>query len=302
MSFFNKLKSGLSKSKEGFTGRIESLLASFGKVDEELFEELEEILIMSDISIETTMQLLDGVREEVKNQGITDANMIKDILKDEICDILSKNQAEITFDNTPSVILIVGVNGVGKTTSIGKISNYYKEQGKKVILCAGDTFRAAATEQLDIWSKRVGVDIVKHQEGADPGAVIFDGIQSAKSKNADLLVCDTAGRLHTKVNLMNELTKLKKIIDKELPDSDKKTLLVLDATTGQNGLNQAKLFSEAADVDGIILTKLDGTAKGGIIISIANEMSIPIYFIGVGEQMDDLQVFDAKEFTDALFE
>ena len=302
MSFFDKLKSGLKKSRDSLSNKVDQVLASFGKVDEELFEELEEILIMADLGMNTTMDILDNVRERVKEDKLTEASQIKGILKEEIVKILSENKQDLSFDNPPSVILVIGVNGVGKTTSIGKISNFYKTQGKKVIMCAGDTFRAAATEQLEIWSNRVGVDIVKHQEGADPGAVIFDGIQSAKSKKADLLICDTAGRLHTKTNLMNELAKLKKIIGNELPNHDRKVLLVLDATTGQNGLSQAKQFNEAAEIDGLILTKLDGTAKGGIVISIAKEMKLPIYFIGVGEGIDDLQTFDATEYVDALFE
>ena len=302
MSFFDKLKSGLKKSKDSFSNKVDQVLASFGKVDEELFEELEEVLIMADLGMNTTMDILDSVRERVKEEKIVDASEIKGILKEEIVKILSENRQELSFNNPPSVMLVIGVNGVGKTTSIGKISNFYKSQGKKVIMCAADTFRAAATEQLVIWSDRVGVDIVKHQEGADPGAVIFDGIQSAKSKRADLLICDTAGRLHTKTNLMNELSKLKKIINNELPNHDRKVLLVLDATTGQNGLSQAKQFNEAAEIDGLILTKLDGTAKGGIVISIAKEMNLPIYFIGVGEGKDDLQTFDATEYVEALFE
>jgi fused signal recognition particle receptor len=277
------------------------VLVSFGKIDEELFEELEEVLIAADIGIETTLKIISDIKLKVKENKIIDPLKVKDLLKEEIKEILNKNHSELKINTSPSVIIVIGVNGVGKTTSIGKIANLVKQGGKKVLLAAGDTFRAAAIDQLEIWSERVGVDIISHSEGADPAAVIFDAIQAAKARKADVLICDTAGRLHTKKNLMEELKKISRILDRELPGSDRETLLVLDATTGQNAVSQAKIFSESADLTGIVLTKLDGTAKGGIIIAIKSELNIPVKLIGVGEKMEDLQKFDAGEFVEALF-
>lgn len=300
MGFFEKLKNGLAKTKSGFTEGINNIFANFRTVDEELFEELEETLVLSDVGFETTELILDTLRDKVKKENISDVDIIKEKLVEIITEILSKNDNTIDTDGK-TMIIVVGVNGVGKTTSIGKIANYYKQQGKKVILAAGDTFRAAAADQLEIWAERVGCDIIRHNEGSDPGAVVFDAIQAAKNRNADMIICDTAGRLHNKVNLMNELSKIIKIADREMPDVKKEILLVLDATTGQNALSQAKLFGESTGLTGLILTKLDGTAKGGVIIGISNEQSLPVKFVGVGEQMDDLQPFNAKEFADAIF-
>ena len=300
MGFFEKLKNGLAKTKSGFTEGINTIFANFRTIDEELFEELEETLVLSDVGFETTELILDTLKDKVKKENITDVEIIKNELVKIITEILSRNDNTIDT-NGRTMIIVVGVNGVGKTTSIGKIANYYKMQGKKVILAAGDTFRAAAADQLAIWAERVGCDIIKHNEGSDPGAVVFDAIKAAKNRNADMIICDTAGRLHNKVNLMNELSKIIKIADREMPDVKKEILLVLDATTGQNALSQAKLFGESTGLTGLILTKLDGTAKGGVVIGISNEQSLPVKFIGVGEQIDDLQPFNAKEFADAIF-
>lgn len=301
MGFFDKLKEGLTKTRKSITEKIDQVLVSFGKVDEELFDELEEILITSDIGIDTTLKIIEGLKQKVKERKITDAMKVKDLLKEELREILESGSNELKLDTKPSVIVVIGVNGVGKTTSIGKIANLYKSQGKKVILAAADTFRAAAIDQLEIWSDRVGAEIIEHKEGSDPAAVVFDAAQAAKSRKADLLICDTAGRLHTKKNLMEELKKVSRIIDRELPGADRETLLVLDATTGQNAISQAKTFSETSDITGIVLTKLDGTAKGGIVIAIKSELDIPVKLIGVGEQIDDLQRFNASEFIEALF-
>ncbi|HOM02606.1 MAG TPA: signal recognition particle-docking protein FtsY [Acetivibrio sp.] len=301
MGFFDKLKEGLKKTKNTITERIDKVLVSFGKIDEELFEELEEILITSDVGIDTSMKIIENLRQRVKETKTTDPAKVKELLKEELAQILSQGESDLKLDTTPSVILVVGVNGVGKTTSIGKIANLLKSQGKKVILAAGDTFRAAAIDQLEIWANRVGVELIKQTEGSDPAAVIYDAVQAVKARKADVLICDTAGRLHTKKNLMEELKKVFRIIDRELPEVSKEILLVLDATTGQNAISQAKTFSEVADITGIVLTKLDGTAKGGIIIAVASELNIPVKLIGVGEQMDDLQRFNAREFAEALF-
>jgi len=301
MGFFDKLKEGLTKTRKSITEKIDQVLVSFGKVDEELFDELEEILITSDLGIETTMKVIEDLKAKVRERKIIDAMKVKDLLKEELQEILSKGGNELELNTKPAVIIVIGVNGVGKTTSIGKIANMYKQQGKKVLLAAGDTFRAAAIDQLEIWADRVGVDIIAHKEGADPSAVIYDAIQAAKSRKADLLICDTAGRLHNKKNLMEELKKMSRVLDRELPGADRETLLVLDATTGQNAISQAKTFSETANITGIVLTKLDGTAKGGIVVAIKSELDIPVKLIGVGEQMDDLQKFDATEFVEALF-
>ncbi len=301
MGFFDKLKEGLQKTRKSITEKIDQVLVSFGKVDEELFDELEEILITSDIGIETTMRVIEDLKEKVKERKIIDPKEVKGLLKETLKEILEKGGNEMKLNTKPSVIIVIGVNGVGKTTSIGKIANLYKSQGKKVLLAAGDTFRAAAIDQLEVWAERVGTEIIMQKEGSDPAAVIFDAVQAAKSRNADLLICDTAGRLHTKKNLMEELKKVSRVLDRELPGADKETLLVLDATTGQNAISQAKTFSETSDITGIVLTKLDGTAKGGIVVAIKSELDIPVKLIGVGEQLDDLQKFDAEEFVEALF-
>lgn len=301
MSLFEKLKNGLKKTRDSITQRIDQLLVSMGKIDEELFEELEEILITSDVGVDTTLRIIEDLKNRVKSEKVTDPKQVKNLLKEEITQILSSGDSGLKLGTKPSVIVVVGVNGVGKTTSIGKICNMLKSQGKKVIVAAGDTFRAAAIDQLEIWAIRAGVDIIKHTEGSDPSAVIYDAIQAAKARGFDIVVCDTAGRLHTKKNLMEELKKIFRIINRELPEADVETLLVLDATTGQNAVSQAKTFSEATGVTGLVLTKLDGTAKGGIIVSIKSELNIPVKFVGVGEKIDDLQPFDAAAFAEALF-
>ncbi len=301
MGFFEKLKNGLKKTKDGFLSKIELLMNSFTKIDEDFFEELEEMLILSDIGAETSMDICDKLRAAVKRTGATDPNDVKQLLKDIIAEILTGGN-ELDLSSKPSVIMVIGVNGAGKTTTIGKLSANLKRQGKKVIVAAADTFRAAAIEQLNVWTDRAGVDIVKHAEGSDPAAVVFDAISAAKARNADVILCDTAGRLHNKKHLMEELKKIARVILRELPDAKIETLLVLDATTGQNAVNQAKLFSETADITGIALTKLDGTAKGGIIIPIKNELGIPVKLVGVGEKIDDLQPFIPEDYVNALFE
>ena len=301
MGFFDRLKEGLMKTRKSITDKIDQVLVSFGRVDEELFDELEEILITSDLGIDTTMKVVEELKEKVRERKIIDPLQVKGLLKETLQEILEKGGNELKLDSKPSVIIVIGVNGVGKTTSIGKIANLYRQQGKRVLLAAGDTFRAAAIDQLEIWAERAGTEIIMHKEGSDPAAVVFDAVQAAKSRKADLLICDTAGRLHTKKNLMEELKKVSRVLDRELPGADRETLLVLDATTGQNAISQAKTFKETADITGIVLTKLDGTAKGGIVVAIKSELDIPVKLIGVGEQMDDLQKFDAKEFVEALF-
>jgi fused signal recognition particle receptor len=301
MGLFDRLKSGLGKTRGGFYGKIGNLLTG-RRIDEDLFEELEEALIEADMGISTAMALIDILRNRVKAEKIKDSESLKDALAEEIEKILAKGEQPLTITkDILNVILVTGVNGVGKTTTIGKLSAKYKADGHKVILCAADTFRAAAAEQLSMWAARTGVDIVKHKEGADPGAVVFDGIQAAKSRKADVLLIDTAGRLQNKNNLMAELGKIKRILERELPDTPKEALLVLDASTGQNAISQAQAFSEIVDLTGIILTKIDGTAKGGIIVGIIDEMSLPVYFIGVGESVEDLQDFNASSFGAALF-
>ena len=302
MGFFDKLKNGLTKTRESIAKQVNNVFSVFVKVDDELFENLEEALIMADIGVETSTYIIEKLRDNVKHKHITDGNLVKEELKSIISEILSTLDTTVDTSTTPSVILVSGVNGVGKTTSIGKIASHYKSMGKKVLLAAADTFRAAAIDQLDIWAQRSGCDIIKHQENSDPAAVVFDACTAAKARGADILICDTAGRLHNKKNLMAELAKINRVIERELPDSARETLLVLDATTGQNAVSQAKLFSEAADITGIILTKLDGTAKGGIVISIAKEQNVPVKFVGVGEGIDDLQEFNSDDFAKAIFE
>ena len=302
MGFFDKLKQGLTKTRESLSEQFNNVFSNFVKVDEDLFDSLEEALIMADIGVETTEYIIDELRDRVTYKRITDGNVVKEELKDIISEILSERDTSVNVSTKPSVMLIIGVNGVGKTTSIGKIAAYYAGMGKKVMLAAADTFRAAAIDQLDIWAKRAGVEIIKNTEGTDPAAVVFDACGAAKARGADLLICDTAGRLHNKKNLMAELEKINRVIERELGGCAKETLLVLDASTGQNAVSQAKLFSEAANITGIILTKLDGTAKGGIVITISKEQSLPVKFIGVGEGIDDLREFDSADFAKALFE
>lgn len=302
MSFLDKLKKGLEKTKNSFSEKINDVFAAFVKVDEELFDELEEVLITADVGVETTENVLDMLRDRITHKNITEPGAVKSELIKILTEILNSSETHIDLSSTPTIFIIVGVNGVGKTTSIGKLAHYYKSQGKDVLLAAGDTFRAAASEQLSIWAERAGVDIIRHNEGADPGAVIFDAIAAAKKRNKDIILCDTAGRLHNKKNLMEELKKIMKIIDRELPGCSKEVLLVLDATTGQNALQQAKLFDASAGLTGLILTKLDGTAKGGAVIGLSSEQQLPVKFIGVGEQMDDLQPFNPSEFASVLFD
>ena len=300
MGFFDKLKQGLNKTKTSIDDKINNVFSNFRKVDEDLLEELEEALIMSDIGMETSVQIIDNLRTRAKKEKIEDEESIRKALREEMESMLSQLDNSLNIETTPAVILVVGVNGVGKTTSIGKIANKLQKQGKKVMLAAADTFRAAAVEQLEIWANRVGCDIVKKEEGADPASVVFDAIKQAKANNVDVLICDTAGRLHNKKNLMDELSKINKIIDRELPNSSKETLLVIDGTTGQNAISQTKAFKEIVNITGIVLTKLDGTAKGGVVIGISNENKIPVKFIGVGEQIDDMEEFNAEEFIKAI--
>ncbi len=301
MGFFEKLKNGLFKTKNAIVGKIDNLFKSFRKVDEDLFEELEELLISADIGVNTTEEILDELKDNVKENKIKEPEDVKNELLRMLRELIGEHEP-LKLDTKPSVILVIGVNGVGKTTSIGKISAELKSQGKKVVVAAADTFRAAAAEQLTVWCERAGVDIVKQAAGADPASVVFDAINSAKSKHADVLIIDTAGRLHNKKNLMDELAKIDRVIGRELAGCSKETLLVLDATTGQNAVLQAKEFKGASDITGLILTKLDGTAKGGIILSVKKELGIPVKFIGVGEKIDDMKPFDAEEFASALFE
>lgn len=299
--FWEKLKSGLSKTRQSFNDKIDTVLKAFVSVDEDMLEELEEALIMADVGVETSLYIIDCLRDRIKGDRIKEPSDVKGAIEEIIADILSKNDTTVNVAKSPSVVMVIGVNGVGKTTSIGKMAARYKAEGKKVILGAADTFRAAAIDQLGIWAHRSGIDMIKHQEGADPAAVVFDTINAAKSRGADLIILDTAGRLHNKKNLMDELNKIFRVIERELPESSREVLLVLDATTGQNAVNQAKLFSESANITGIILTKLDGSAKGGIVLAIAHEMGIPVKLVGVGEGIDDLQTFDAQDFAKALF-
>ena len=298
---FSRLLKDLSKTKDNITGRIDSILNSYTKIDEDLLEELEEILITADVGVNTTMVIIDKLRELIKERGIKDPSEVRGLLKEIVEEILSEGNSKLDIEPAPAVIVMVGVNGVGKTTTIGKLALRYKAEGKKVMLAAADTFRAAASEQLDIWAKRVGVDIIKHGEGADPGAVVFDAIKASQARGVDLLICDTAGRLHNKANLMNELGKIFKILDREYPEAKREVLLVVDATTGQNAVSQAKTFKEVANITGIALTKLDGTAKGGVVLAVKSEVDVPVKLIGVGERAEDLQDFDPIAFTEALF-
>ncbi len=302
MGFFDKLKNGLKKTKESFLGKVDTILAGFGKIDDDLFDELEYILISSDFGVQTTEEILDKLKAVVKEKKLTDASQIRAELQGIISDMLDMGQKGLDFNDVPAVITIIGVNGVGKTTSIGKIAHLYKSSGKKVLLAAGDTFRAAAIDQLSIWADRCGVDMIKQGEGADPAAVLFDACRAAKARNTDVLICDTAGRLHNKKNLMEELAKMARVVSREMPDIKHETFLVLDSTTGQNAVNQARAFSEVANITGIILTKLDGSSKGGIIVSICNELKIPVRLVGVGEGIDDMQPFSSEDYVKALFE
>lgn len=300
MGFFNKIKEGLKKTRDAVVGQIDSMLKSFTKIDDELFEELEELLVMGDVGVPTAEKICEELKKKVKKEGIKNPNEIHRLLEETVADMLRGGE-ELDISTTPSIILVIGVNGVGKTTTIGKLANHLTKQGKKVILAAGDTFRAAAIEQLEIWADRSHCEIIKQNEGSDPAAVIFDAISAAKARHADVIICDTAGRLHNKKHLMDELAKINRIIDRELPDAAKEKLLVLDATTGQNAVNQAEQFSLATGITGIVLTKLDGTAKGGVVLAIKEGLGIPVKYIGVGEQIDDLQPFDAEDFAKALF-
>ena len=301
MGFFDKLKAGLSKTKTAFVEQVDNLFKSFVKVDEELFEELEELLICSDVGVNTTEEILERLRDRVKDERLRDGEEVKETLKEILADMIGDG-APLRLDTKPSVLLVIGVNGVGKTTSIGKISAQLKSTGKKVVVAAADTFRAAAIDQLAVWCDRAQVDLIRQNEGSDPAAVVFDAVSAAKSRNADVLIVDTAGRLHNKKNLMDELAKIDRVISRELPGASRETLLVLDATTGQNAIMQAKEFKNAANITGLILTKLDGTAKGGSVFSIKSELDVPVKYIGVGEKIDDMQPFDAQDFVRAMFE
>ena len=298
MGLFDKIKKGLQRTKEAFADKIEELVMNYRDLDEDFFEELTDILIMSDVGMKTTELIIDKLKQKVRKENIKGTDKANDAIKEIVAEIMDSEPIALP---SPTVLLVVGVNGVGKTTSIGKMAAKFKADGKKVIICAGDTFRAAAADQLTIWAERAEVPIIKHQEGADPAAVVFDGVQAAKSRRADVLIVDTAGRLHNKAHLMEELKKINRVVGREYPEANVKALLVIDATTGQNGLNQALMFRQTAELDGIILTKLDGTAKGGIALAIRHEMGLPVRFIGVGEKIDDLQPFDAKEFAEAIF-
>ncbi|MGX8711734.1 MAG: signal recognition particle-docking protein FtsY [bacterium] len=300
MGLFSKIKEGLKKTRDKMSSSVESMLRSFTSIDEELFEELEELLVMGDVGVSTAEHICDTLRKKVKEQGVTDPEAIYGMLRETVAEMLRGGE-ELQISTKPSVILVIGVNGVGKTTTIGKIASRLKGEGKKVVLGAADTFRAAAVEQLEVWAQRSGAELVKQPEGSDPASVVYDAVAAAKARGADVVICDTAGRLHNKKNLMDELSKIGRVIDRELPDADKEVLLVLDATTGQNAVNQAREFQNAAGITGIVLTKLDGTARGGVVLAIRENLGIPVKFIGVGEKVDDLQPFDADEFAEALF-
>ncbi|MBP3322063.1 MAG: signal recognition particle-docking protein FtsY [Clostridia bacterium] len=301
MGFFSKIKEGLKKTKQSVFGQVHELFKNMRKVDEDLLEELEELLIMADVGATTSAQIIDRLRDELKERKIEGGDEALEVLKEILCDTMGENTA-LKLDTTPSVILVIGVNGVGKTTTIAKLSAQLKAEGKKVVLAAADTFRAGAIDQLQVWADRVGVEMIKQGEGADPAAVVFDAANAAKKRNADVLIVDTAGRLHNKKNLMDELAKINRVLSRELPDAARENLLVIDATTGQNAVNQAKEFKNAAAITGLVLTKIDGTAKGGIIFSVKEELDIPVKFVGVGEKIDDLQPFDRKDFVNALFD
>lgn len=300
MGFFDKLKQGLSKTKESFNEKINNVFKNFRKVDEDLLDELEEALIMSDVGMETSVKIIDNLRDKIKTEKIEDADLVKQALREQMQEILDSVDSDLKLETKPSVILFVGVNGVGKTTSIGKIANNLRKEGKKVIVAAADTFRAAAVEQLEVWANRANVQLVKRLEGTDPASVVFDAIKTTKQEDADVLIIDTAGRLHNKKYLMDELIKINKVIDKELPDVSKEVLMVLDATTGQNAILQVKAFKEAVNINGLVLTKLDGTSKGGAVIGIVSENNLPIKFIGVGEQLDDMQKFNSTDFVNSI--
>lgn len=300
MGFFDKLKQGLSKTKSSIDEKLNNVFSNFRKVDEELLDKLEEALIMSDVGVETSNKIITNLRNKIKKEKIEDEQAVKQALRDEIKNVLEEVDNTLKLETTPSVILVVGVNGVGKTTSIGKIANRLKQDDKKVVVAAADTFRAAAVEQLEIWANRAGCDIVKREEGTDPAAVVYDAVKIAKEKQADVLICDTAGRLHNKKYLMDELVKIKKVIDKELPEASKEVLMVLDATTGQNAISQVTAFKETVNITGLVLTKLDGTAKGGVVIGIVAENKVPVKFIGIGEQIDDMEIFNSNDFVNAL--
>lgn len=300
MGFFDKLKQGLSKTKETFNEKINNVFKNFRKVDEDLLDELEEALIMSDVGMETSVKIIDNLRDKIKTEKIEDADLVKQALREQMQEILDSVDSDLKLETKPSVILFVGVNGVGKTTSIGKIANNLRKEGKKVIVAAADTFRAAAVEQLEVWANRANVQLVKRPEGTDPASVVFDAIKTTKQEDADVLIIDTAGRLHNKKYLMDELIKINKVIDKELPDVSKEVLMVLDATTGQNAILQVKAFKEAVNINGLVLTKLDGTSKGGAVIGIVSENNLPIKFIGVGEQLDDMQKFNSTDFVNSI--
>ncbi len=301
MGLFSKIGAGLKKTRTSLMNSMNSMLRGFTRIDNELFEELEEILVMGDVGTATAGRVCETLRQKVKEQGITDPAAIRGLLQETVAEMLAGGQ-ELHIGTQPSVILVIGVNGVGKTTTIGKLAARLKAEGKKVILGAADTFRAAAIEQLEIWAQRAGVDIVRHTQGADPAAVVFDAVSAAKARGADVVICDTAGRLHNKKNLMDELAKIGRVIDRELPQADKEILLVVDATTGQNAVNQARQFKEAAGITGIVLTKLDGTARGGVVLAIREDLQVPVKFIGVGEGIDDLQPFDPVQFAAGLFD
>ena len=300
MGFFSKIKEGLTKTRKAMAETLGNVFSGFSNLDDEFYDELEECLILADLGVETAGRAVEALRNRVREEKIREPEDAKTALKDILVEMLEVGDTRLRLGTRPSVVLVIGVNGVGKTTTIGKLAKQLGDQGKKVLMCAGDTFRAAAADQLEIWAGRTGADIVRQHEGADPAAVVFDGIQAAKSRNADVILCDTAGRLHNKANLMNELSKISRIIDRELPDADKEVLLVLDATTGQNGLLQAKQFKEIAGVTAMALTKLDGTAKGGIVSAVADALQIPVKYIGVGEKAEDLMPFDARDFVNAL--
>ena len=298
--FFKRLKKGLTKTRDSFVSGVDSLFHGYSEIDDDFYDELEELLVMGDIGINTTMRIIDDLKEKVKENKIKEASACKELLISTIKDQMEVNEDAYEFENRKSVLLLIGVNGVGKTTSIGKIANRLKQDGKKVVVAAADTFRAAAVEQLEIWANRAGCDIVKREEGTDPAAVVYDAVKIAKEKQADVLICDTAGRLHNKKYLMDELVKIKKVIDKELPEASKEVLMVLDATTGQNAISQVTAFKETVNITGLVLTKLDGTAKGGVVIGIVAENKVPVKFIGIGEQIDDMEIFNSNDFVNAL--